>query len=172
MVNQIRVDKKKFKTHWREINMERNSSGVTWRLCSIKSLTKDGKDNVIVGNEYKFTFNTEEPDTTPLGKFGVWGSQFSNYPLLPMAITDAKMKWRNTQYFTDIKNFYKDRDLVEINVKERALYINGTPETRLNVVGNQWEKFIAPVGTTIVKPVYSTWANPPEVTCVLEETYL
>lgn len=171
-VNEIKVDKNKFKVHWREINMERDSTGVTWRLCSIKALTNNGQDNVVVGNEFKFKFNTEEPDTTPLGKFGVWGAQFSNNPLLPMSITDAKMKWRNTQYFTDIKNFYKDRDLVEINVKERALYINGVQEGRLNVVGNQWEKFIAPVGTTIVKPVYSSWANPPEVTCVLEETYL
>lgn len=172
MVNQIKLDKNKFKIHWREINMERDSTGITWRLCSIKGLTNNGQDNVIGGNEYKFKFNTPEPDTTPLGKFGVWGAQFSNNSLLPMAITDAKMKWRNTQYFTDIKNFYKDRDLVEINVKERALYINGVQEGRLNVVGNQWEKFIAPVGTTIVKPIYSSWANPPEVTCVLEETYL
>lgn len=169
-INEATIDKNKFKAMRREINMERNSTGVTWRLCSIKGT--DGADNVIPANEYKFTFNTEEPDTTPLGQFGVWASQFNNYPINPMSIADAKMKWRNTEYFTDIKNFYKDRDLVEIDVKERALYINGVQEGRLNVVGNQWENFIAPVGTTIVKPIYSSWANPPEVTCTLEETYL
>lgn len=171
-VNEVKVDKNKFKVHWREISMERDSTGVTWRLCSIKALTNNGQDNVILGNEFKFKFNTEEPDTTPLGKFGVWGSQFSNNPLLPMSITDAKMKWRNTQYFTDIKNFYKDGDLVEIDVKSRTLFINGVPEGRLNIVGNQWEQFVAEVGETNVKPIYSEWANPPEVTCTFEERYL
>lgn len=168
----MRVDKNKFKTHWREINMERDSTGWQWRLCSIKGLTQNGADNVIVGNEFKFKYNTEVPDTTPLGKFGCWAAQFSNNPIIPMAITDAKMKWRNTDYFTDIKNFYKDGDLVEIDTKDRTLFINGVAEGRLNVVGNDWEGFVSDVGTQYIKPIYSDWANPPEVSVILEETYL
>lgn len=165
------VPKAKFKAGWREINMERTNTAITWRLCSIKQL--NSYDNVVAANEYKRVLNLP-PDSTPipLGRFGVWMAQFSNNPIVPMSITDAKMRWRNTPYYTDIANYYKDGDLVEINTKERKIYINGVVEERLNVVGNEWEAFRAELGDTFVKPIYSTWAQKPEVTCEIQETYL
>ena len=167
------LDRKTFSKTFYEINMDRRGNRLIWRLVQIKKLNTGGQwSTAQIDKEYKFTWNLDEPDTTKWTKLGIWQMRYSNKFVVLMGITDAQVRWEKTPYYQDIKNFFRDGDLVEIDVKGRALYINGSINNDLNIVGNQWEKFVLELGETMIQPVVSEWANMAEVTATIEESYL
>lgn len=167
------LDRKTFNKTFYEINMDRRGNRLIWRLVQIKKLNGGGQwSTAQIDKEYKFTWNLDEPDTTKWTKLGIWQMRYSNKFHVLMGITDAQVRWEKTPYYQDIKNFFRDGDLVEIDVKGRALYINGSINNDLNIVGNQWEKFVLELGETMIQPVVSDWANMAEVTATIEESYL
>lgn len=167
------LDRKTFNKTFYEINMDRRGNRLIWRLVQIKKLNTGGQwSTAQVDKEYKFTWNLDEPDTTKWTKLGIWQMRYSNKFHVLMGITDAQVRWEKTPYYQDIKNYFQDGDLVEIDVKGRALYVNGSINNDLNVVGNQWEKFVLELGETMIQPVVSEWANMAEVTATIEESYL
>lgn len=167
------LDRKTFSKTFYEINMDRRGNRLIWRLVQIKKLNTGGQwSTAQVDKEYKFTWNLDEPDTTKWTKLGIWQMRYSNKFHVLMGITDAQVRWEKTPYYQDIKNYFQDGDLVEIDVKGRALYVNGSINNDLNVVGNQWEKFVLELGETMIQPVVSDWANMAEVTATIEESYL
>lgn len=167
------LDRKTFSKTFYEINMDRRGNRLIWRLVQIKKLNGGGQwSTAQIDKEYKFTWNLDEPDTTKWTKLGIWQMRYSNKFHVLMGITDAQVRWEKTPYYQDIKNFFRDGDLVEIDVKGRALYINGSINNDLNIVGNQWEKFVLELGETMIQPVVSEWANMAEVTATIEESYL
>ena len=167
------LDRKTFNKTFYEINMDRRGNRLIWRLVQIKKLNTGGQwSTAQIDKEYKFTWNLDEPDTTKWTKLGIWQMRYSNKFVVLMGITDAQVRWEKTPYYQDIKNFFRDGDLVEIDVKGRALYINGSINNDLNIVGNQWEKFVLELGETMIQPVVSEWANMAEVTATIEESYL
>lgn len=161
-------DKKKFANGWREINFERLGDKLVWRLCSIKSLNQF--DNVVIKDEYKYTIN--ETNTQQIYEFGTWFQRWRSNLHILMDITDAKMRWKDTPYLQDVKNVFQNGDLVTIDTETRTLYVNGTPNGTLNTLGNDWEKFVLPVGETVIKPVFSDFALTPEVSVSVNERYL
>jgi predicted phage tail component-like protein len=161
-------DKKKFANGWREINLERLGDKLVWRLCSIKSLNQF--DNVVIKDEYKYTIN--EKNTQQIYEFGTWFQRWRSNLHILMDITDAKMRWKDTPYLQDVKNVFQNGDLVTIDTETRTLYVNGTPNVTLNTLGNDWEKFVLPVGETVIKPVFSDFALTPEVSVSVNERYL
>ena len=167
------LDRKTFSKTFYEINMDRRGNRLIWRLVQIKKLNTGGQwSTAQIDKEYKFTWNLDEPDTTKWTKLGIWQMRYSNKFVVLMGITDAQVRCEKTPYYQDIKNFFRDGDLVEIDVKGRALYINGSINNDLNIVGNQWEKFVLELGETMIQPVVSEWANMAEVTATIEESYL
>lgn len=167
------LDRKNFSKTFYEINMDRRGNRLIWRLVQIKKLNGGGQwSTAQIDKEYKFTWNLDEPDTTKWTKLGIWQMRYSNKFHVLMGITDAQVRWEKTPYYQDIKNYFRDGDLVEIDVKGRALYVNGSINNDLNVVGNQWEKFVLELGETMIQPVVSEWANMAEVTATIEESYL
>lgn len=167
------LDRKTFNKTFYEINMDRRGNRLIWRLVQIKKLNTGGQwSTAQIDKEYKFTWNLDEPDTTKWTKLGIWQMRYSNKFVVIMGITDAQVRWEKTPYYQDIKNFFRDGDLVEIDVKGRALYVNGSINNDLNIVGNQWEKFVLELGETMIQPVVSEWANMAEVTATIEESYL
>lgn len=162
------LDKKKFANGWREINMERRKDKLVWRLCSIKSL--NSIDNVNVKDEYKYIHNVENKQ--PILNFGTWFMRWKSNQHILMDITDAKMRWVDTPYLQDVKNVFRANDLVSIDTETRTLLVNGVENGVLNTLGNDWEKFVLPVGETIVKPVFSDFALNPEVSVEVNEKYL
>ena len=161
-------DKKKFANGWREINLERLGDKLVWRLCSIKSLNQF--DNVVIKDEYKYTIN--ETNTQQIYEFGTWFQRWRSNLHILMDITDAKMRWKDTPYLQDVKNVFQNGDLVTIDTETRTLYVNGTPNGTLNTLGNDWEKFVLPIGETVIKPVYSDFALTPVVNVSVNERYL
>lgn len=161
-------DKKKFANGWREINLERLGDKLVWRLCSIKSLNQF--DNVVKKDEYKYTLN--EKNTQPIYEFGTWFQRWRSNLHILMDISDAKMRWKDTPYLQDVKNVFQNGDQVTIDTATRTLYLNGTPNGTLNTLGNDWEKFVLPIGETVIKPVYSDFALTPVVNVSVNERYL
>ncbi|MCH1677446.1 distal tail protein Dit [Enterococcus faecalis] len=167
-VHEYTLDKKKFGSSKLEINIERSENYIKWRLASIKTITKN--DNVVVGDNYIFTYNVS--DKSNLDKFGFWFKQYSKFMGNNLMVTDAKLRWLNVKHIQNVRNYYKDGDLVELDTYSRNVYINGAINNELNVVGNQWEAFRLGLGEHELLPFYSTWALQPEVNCILEQTYL
>lgn len=169
-LNQVSLDRKVFKKDFFEVNMERTGKQLTWRFVQINSLNK--YDNVIVDKQYKFIWNLEEDDATKFTSTGVWFMRYGNTPHNPMYVTDMQVKWYNTPFFNNVKNIFQDGDNVTIDVEERAIYINGTINNELNIVGNEWEQFRLGLGTTIIQPVVSSWAQPANVSVTFRQSYL
>lgn len=161
-------DKNKFGNGWREINLERLGDKVVWRLCSIKSINQF--DNVVKKDEYKYTLN--EKNTQQIYEFGTWFQRWRSNLHILMDISDAKMRWKDTPYLQDVKNVFQNGDQVTIDTATRTLYVNGTPNGTLNTLGNDWEKFVLPIGETVIKPVYSDFALTPVVNVSVNERYL
>ena len=168
-VHEYTLDKKKFGAGKYEINIERTETYIKWRLASIKGVNIK-TDNSIVGDNYIFTYNVS--DKSPLDKFGIWFKQYSKFMANKLMVTDAKLRWLNVKQIQDVRNYYKDGDLVELDTYSRNVYINGAINNELNVVGNQWEAFRLGIGEHEILPFYSSWALQPEVNCILEQTYL
>ena len=162
------LDKKKFANGWREINLERLTDKLVWRLCSIKNLNKNG--NVNIKDEYKYIIN--EKNTQNIYKFGTWFQRWRSNQHILMDITDAKMRWKDTPYLQDVRNVFQNGDQVTIDTATRTLYVNGTPNGTLNTLGNDWEKFVLPIGETVIKPVFSDFALTPVVNVSVNERYL
>lgn len=169
-LNQVSLDRKVFKKDFFEVNMERTGKQLTWRFVQINSLNK--YDNVIVDKQYKFIWNLEEDDATKFTSTGVWFMRYGNTPHNPMYVTDMQVKWYNTPFFNNVKNIFQDGDNVTIDVQERAIYINGTINNELNIVGNEWEQFRLGLGTTVIQPVVSSWAQPANVNVTFRQSYL
>lgn len=168
------LDRKVFTKAFYEMNMDRRGDKLIWRMVQIKHLTNTsgGLSTVAIDKEYKFTWTLPEPDTSKFTKAGFWIMRFSNKYHVIMRMTDMQARWEGTPYYQDLKNYFQDGDLVEIDTATREIFVNGRVNNQLNVVGNQWEKFELETGETIIQPIVSEWANMAEVTAEITQNYL
>lgn len=173
-INGVSLNRRTFQKSFFEVNMDRVGDKLLYRFVQIKQLTTvpGGFSGVTIDNEYKFTWNLDQPDTSKFVKSGVWAMRFGETHHVLMEVTDVQTRWEGTPYYIDMKNYFKDGDNVQIDTKNRELLINGTVNNNLNIVGNQWEYFMVNPGESTFQPVYSSWANIPTVTAELRERYL
>lgn len=170
LLKSIKVSRKEFTKDFFEINMYRYKKSLKWRLVQVKGITN--KNTVIIDKQVVFDYNLEEEDTTPIKYWGVWTGRYQNSNYIRPFVTDTQFRWISTPVVQNIRNYFQDGDIIEIDVKSRQILVNGVINNELNVVGNQWEKFTLDLGETIIQPIVSSWANPAEVICVVEESYL
>ena len=173
-LHQQKLDRKIFWNSFYEMNMDRHGNKLTWRLVQIKQLTMNpgGWSTVSIDKEYKFTWTLPEPDTSKFTKSGAWVMRYSNEYHVIMRLTDIQARWEGTPYYQDLRNYFQDGDIVEIDTATREFFVNGVINNQLNVVGNQWEKFELEPGETIIQPIVSEWANMAEVTAEITQNYL
>ena len=173
-LHQMKLDRKVFNKSFYEMNMERRGNRLVWRVVQIKSLNQapGGWSQAKIDKEYKFVWTLPEPDTSKFTKAGFWFMRFSNKHHVLMSVTDMQARWEGTPYYQDLKNYFQDGDLVEIDTATREFFVNGVVNNQLNVVGNQWEKFELETGETIIQPIVSEWANMAEVTAEIAQNYL
>lgn len=173
-LHQMKLDRKVFNKTFYEMNMDRRGNRLVWRVVQIKSLNQapGGWSQATIDKEYKFVWTLPEPDTSKFTKAGFWFMRFSNKYGVIMRMTDMQARWEGTPYYQDLKNYFQDGDLVEIDTSTRELFVNGVVNNQLNVVGNQWEKFELETGETIIQPIVSEWANMAEVTAEITQNYL
>lgn len=170
LLKSIKVSRKEFTKDFFEINMYRYNKSLKWRLVQVKGITN--RNTVIIDKQVEFNYNLNEEDTTPIKYWGVWTERYENSNYIRPFVTDTQFRWISTPVVQNIRNYFQDGDIIEIDVKSRQILVNGVINTELNVVGNQWEKFRLDLGETTIQPIVSSWANPAEVICVVEESYL
>ena len=170
LLKSIKISRKQFTKDFFEINMYRYKKSLKWRLVQVKGITN--KNTVIVDKQVEFTYNLNEEDTTPVKYWGVWTERYQNSNYIRPFVTDTQFRWISTHVVQNIRNYFQEGDIIEIDVKSRQILVNGVINNELNVVGNQWEKFTLGLGETIIQPIVSSWANPAEVICIVEESYL
>ena len=173
-LHQMKLDRKVFNKTFYEMNMDRRGNRLVWRVVQIKSLNQapGGWSQAKIDKEYKFVWTLPKPDTSKFTKAGFWFMRFSNKYGVIMKMTDMQARWEGTPYYQDLKNYFQDGDLVEIDTATREFFVNGVVNNQLNVVGNQWEKFELETGETIIQPIVSEWANMAEVTAEITQNYL
>lgn len=173
-IHEKKLDRKVFTKSFYEMNMDRRGNKLIWRMVQIKHLnnTSSGWSTVAIDKEYKFVWTLPEADTSKFTKSGFWIMRYSNKHHVIMRMTDMQVRWEGTPYYQDLKNYFQDGDLVEIDTATRELFVNGVVNNQLNVVGNQWEKFELETGETVVQPIVSEWANMAEVTAEITQNYL
>lgn len=170
LLKSIKVSRKEFTKDFFEINMYRYKKSLKWRLVQVKGITN--KNTVIIDKQVVFDYNLDEEDTTPIKYWGVWTGRYQNSNYIRPFVTDTQFRWISTPVVQNIRNYFQDGDIIEIDVKSRQILVNGVINNELNVVGNQWEKFTLGLGETTIQPIVSSWANPAEVICIVEESYL
>ena len=170
MVKSQTITKTVFNKAFFELVLYRTGKELLWKLTQIKSLNANNSvndDRVIW-----VSWNLDEPETSLINTVGVWQMRHQNNQHVLMSVTDVQARWYGTRYYQDIKNQFQDGDIVEVDVASRTLFINGSVNNTLNVVGNEWETFVCEPGETIIQPIVSEWANMPEVTAEIRQNYL
>lgn len=170
MIKSQTITKNIFNKSFFELALYRTGKEILWKFTQIKSLNANStvNDDKVIW----VSWNLDEDDTSEIKEVGIWQMRYQGYEHVLMSVTDVQGIWSHTKYWQDIENTFQDGDIVEIDVNSRSLYINGTVNNTLNVVGNEWEKFYIEPGKTIIQPVVSTWANKPVVTAEFSESFL
>lgn len=175
-LGEVSLNKSRFSGREYEIVMLRRGKKLQWNFIKVHTTNRAKYEGttyaqVIADTVESFNWTLEENDSTNWMRVGVWAQRYSNQPVAIQVIRHIQVRWLNTSYYQDIRNYFQDGDIVEIDVASRSLFVNGVINNELNVVGNQWESFILPVGKTVIQPVLSTWANKPDVVCVVRDSW-
>lgn len=170
MVKSQTITKKVFNKTFFELVIYRTGKELLWKLTQVKSLNANNtvNDDKVIW----VSWNLDAPETSLINTVGVWQMRHQNNQHVLMSVTDIQARWSGTSYYQDIKNQFQDGDIVEVDVASRSLFINGSVNNTLNVVGNEWEKFVCEPGETIIQPVYSSWGTKPEVSGEIREAFL
>ena len=175
-LGEVSLNKSRFSGREYEIVMLRRGNKLQWNFIKVHTTNRAKYEGttyaqVIADTVESFNWTLEEKDSTKWMRVGVWAQRYSNQPVAIQVIRHIQVRWLNTSYYQDIRNYFQDGDIVEIDVASRSLFVNGVINNELNVVGNQWESFILPVGKTVIQPVLSTWANNPDVVCAVRDSW-
>ena len=175
-LGEVSLNKSRFSGREYEIVMLRRGKKLQWNFIKVHTTNRAKYEGttyaqVIADTVESFNWTLEENDSTNWMRVGVWAQRYSNQPVAIQVIRHIQVRWLNTSYYQDIRNYFQDGDIVEIDVASRSLFVNGVINNELNVVGNQWESFILPIGKTVIQPVTSTWANKPDVVCVVRDSW-
>lgn len=115
---------------------------------------------------------TSAQASIPITGTTLWFQRFENYPYPDMGVYDMDVEWLNVDYWTDLKNRFGAGDVVTIDVANRAVYVNGVPDSTLHTIGNEWSKFRFNPGDTLIQMVPSSWAHPFACEVDLKEAWL
>lgn len=115
---------------------------------------------------------TSAQASIPITGTTLWFQRFKNYAYPDMGVYDMDIEWLNVDYWTDLKNRFGAGDVVTIDVANRAVYVNGVPDSTTHTIGNEWSKFRFNPGDTLIQTVPSSWAQPFACEVDLREAWL
>lgn len=164
------LDRKVFTGGWFGMNISRtNGSNYEFKFSKVDRVTKGG---VISSADYIMPFNVPELANVPITSMLCWFQRYANEPVSTMNWADTKFTWTNEQVITNVPNTFSDGDILEVDVKERKVYVNGIENNYLHALGNRWERFAIEPGTTTILPVSSSWASMFELEVEVKGAYL
>lgn len=173
MVKSTSLSRKTFNGNFFEIHMDRLNGNTKLRWCfsQIKALNP-ANDGAFTSHDHEFTMNFPERELTNAIYEKCWFMRYSNQHHNYMYWTDSKLYWTNENVRTNINNLFDDKDLVEVDIKNRKILVNGVEDRTLHKLGNEYEKFQLDYGKHTIQVIPSEWAVTPIVGVTLRRVFL
>lgn len=157
-------------TFWEFTISKTNKTGVEFKFAKFKAF--NGDEGVISDRSIIFPINLPELANTNIDGLVCWFQKIGPSPASFMAWGDSKFFWQNEPVTNNVPNQFDDGDVLQIDVKERIVRLNGYESNHIHALGNRWSQFAIEPGTTTMLPVSSTWANMFEFQVELRGAYV
>ncbi|WP_432365600.1 distal tail protein Dit [Lacticaseibacillus paracasei] len=95
----------------------------------------------------------------PIDGWTAWFPGFSDQRGWSINWQDSYFEWINVDYWDDIPNRFKDGDVVQIDVANRRVLVNGAEDRTLQTIGNDWGGFKIQPGNNTIELLTSHWAK-------------
>lgn len=164
------VDRKKAKGSYFEVSLVRDKVNLEYQFAVPTQVVKD--ETKKVGYKLNYRQRWDAAKDVPVTELSCWFQRFQTTNHVVMHWWDSQFTWFNEVKFTNIPNRFSDGDIVEIDVKERKVYVNDIEDNQLHALGNQWSDFSIQTGYEVIKPICSNWANMFELEIELREAYV
>lgn len=157
VIHTVTLDKKEWTGKFWEVSISKtNGVNVEFKFSKWQSFSGEG---IIASKTYIFNVTYPELADTEIKALCHWATKWHTAPAAYMDWTDTKFYWNNETEVTNIPNTFDDGDILEIDVANRRVSLNGIENNYLHALGNRWERFAVEPGTTTFLPVSSSWAN-------------
>lgn len=110
--------------------------------------------------------------SVPIDGWTAWFPGFSDQRGWSINWQDSYFEWINVDYWDDIPNRFKDGDIVQIDVANRRVLVNGAEDRTLQTIGNDWGGFKIQPGNNTIKLLTSSWAKQCKAEIAWQEAWL
>ncbi|TXJ67048.1 distal tail protein Dit [Lacticaseibacillus paracasei] len=110
--------------------------------------------------------------SVPIDGWTAWFPGFSDQRGWSINWQDSYFEWINVDYWDDIPNRFKDGDIVQIDVANRRVLVNGAEDRTLQTIGNDWGGFKIQPGNNTIRLLTSNWAKQCEAEIAWQEAWL
>ncbi|WP_128523648.1 distal tail protein Dit [Lacticaseibacillus paracasei] len=108
----------------------------------------------------------------PIDGWTAWFPGFSDQRGWSINWQDSYFEWINVDYWDDIPNRFKDGDVVQIDVANRRVLVNGAEDRTLQTIGNDWGGFKIQPGNNTIELLTSSWAKQCKAELSWQEAWL
>ena len=108
----------------------------------------------------------------PIDGWTAWFPGFSDQRGWSINWQDSYFEWINVDYWDDIPNRFKDGDVVQIDVANRRVLVNGAEDRTLQTIGNDWGSFKIHPGDNAIRLLTSHWAKQCKAEVSWQEAWL
>ena len=108
----------------------------------------------------------------PIDGWTAWFPGFSDQRGWSINWQDSYFEWINVDYWDDIPNRFKDGDVVQIDVANRRVLVNGAEDRTLQTIGNDWGGFKIQPGNNTIEMLTSSWAKQCKAEVSWQEAWL
>lgn len=110
--------------------------------------------------------------SVPIDGWTAWFPGFSDQRGWSINWQDSYFEWINVDYWDDIPNRFKDGDVVQIDVANRRVLVNGAEDQTLQTIGNDWGGFKIQPGNNTIELLTSSWAKQCKAEVSWQEAWL
>ena len=110
--------------------------------------------------------------SVPIDGWTAWFPGFSDQRGWSINWKDSYFEWINVDYWDDIPNRFKDGDVVQIDVANRRVLVNGAEDRTLQTIGNDWGGFKIHPGDNTIRLLTSSWAKQCAAEIAWQEAWL
>jgi len=110
--------------------------------------------------------------SVPIDGWTAWFPGFSDQRGWSINWQDSYFEWINVDYWDDIPNRFKDGDVVQIDVANRRVLVNGAEDRTLQAIGNDWGGFKIQPGNNTIELLTSSWAKQCKAEVSWQEAWL
>lgn len=110
--------------------------------------------------------------SVPIDGWTAWFPGFSDQRGWSINWQDSYFEWINVDYWDDIPNRFKDGDVVQIDVANRRVLVNGAEDRTLQTIGNDWGGFKIQPGNNTIELLTSSLAKQCKAEVSWQEAWL